>query len=693
MANDTTVIIRARDETAAGFRSAAAGAAQLQHSLGGLASAAASLPLLGPALAAGFAGVNLGVLIKDSIHFAAALDDMAAKTGASVENLSALAGVAKIGGHDLNLVEGAMIKLARAMEATGAEGDKVNRALKSVGLSQSALKGKDTAEAMQIVAKALDQYADGAGKTAAATELLGKSGAQALPFMQDLAEQGTLVATVTAEQAAQAEQLEKDWAKLGKRFTDAGQRIANDLLPMLLAGTEAIANFGKPPAYQGQLGFEWLDDVVDRGALKLNEMSVAFDGMRVSMFKALGADKLAGQAQQDLDRSLAAIANIGQRKLEEAKAKFIAADQAGAPKAPPTVKPQVKLGGKETKEKALKQSGPVGGLDDADSIMAVLKANEEIEKARLSSAAAMSALSAQFGEQNRAAAEALLIMPEAERRLAEQVKAVGDAAQKTRDEMTRAYAAGNLPLDEFMAKLVELRGIEETQVGAVRALALEQDKLNASWEVGARKALTAYLENARNTAKQFEGAFTTSFALIEDGLTRFVTTGKADMSQFATAIIQQFARIAVAKTVSGFAGMMFGGMSSQSGTTPGQWNFVGPTQPQALGGVFTSPSLSAYSGQVYSTPQAFTFAKGAGIFGEAGPEAIMPLSRDSQGRLGVKAEGGTGGGPINITMNIDATGGKTQGDAGAAGDLGRKLEGAVRGVLLAEMRPGGLLAA
>jgi lambda family phage tail tape measure protein len=230
---------------------------------------------------------------------------------------------------------------------------------------------------------------------------------------------------------------------------------------------------------------------------------------------------------------------------------------------------------------------------------------------------------------------------------------------------------------------------------AVRGLALEQDKLNASWEVGAQKALTAYLETARNTAKQFEGAFTTSFALIEDGLTRFITTGNADMRQFATAIIQQFARIAVAKTVSGFAGMMFGGGGGNGNFQPGEGYMGGGGFAwNAKGDVYNSPSLSAYSGQVHSTPQAFTFAKGAGIFGEAGPEAIMPLSRDSQGRLGVKAEGGTGGGnAINITMNIDATGGKTQGDAGAAGDLGRKLEGAVRGVLLAEMRPGGLLAA
>jgi lambda family phage tail tape measure protein len=50
--------------------------------------------------------------------------------------------------------------------------------------------------------------------------------------------------------------------------------------------------------------------------------------------------------------------------------------------------------------------------------------------------------------------------------------------------------------------------------------------------------------------------------------------------------------------------------------------------------VYDSPSLSAYSNGVYSTPKTFAFAKGAGIFGEAGPEAIMPLTRAADGSLG-----------------------------------------------------------
>jgi TP901 family phage tail tape measure protein len=72
----------------------------------------------------------------------------------------------------------------------------------------------------------------------------------------------------------------------------------------------------------------------------------------------------------------------------------------------------------------------------------------------------------------------------------------------------------------------------------------------------------------------------------------------------------------------------------------------------AKGGVYSSQSLSAYSGSVVSKPTTFAFANGAGLMGEAGPEAIMPLSRGSDGKLGVATSGGNSGGTnMNVTVN------------------------------------------
>lgn len=73
-----------------------------------------------------------------------------------------------------------------------------------------------------------------------------------------------------------------------------------------------------------------------------------------------------------------------------------------------------------------------------------------------------------------------------------------------------------------------------------------------------------------------------------------------------------------------------------------------PLVPNAKGGAYNSPGLSAYSGRVVSKPTIFPFATGAGLMGEAGPEAILPLARRN-GVLGVQvASGGKGAGGIQI---------------------------------------------
>jgi phage-related minor tail protein len=87
--------------------------------------------------------------------------------------------------------------------------------------------------------------------------------------------------------------------------------------------------------------------------------------------------------------------------------------------------------------------------------------------------------------------------------------------------------------------------------------------------------------------------------------------------------------------------------------------------------------------------------------GEAGPEAIMPLRRGPDGRLGVSAAGGGGsrGDTFNIAVNVDASGAQRQGDGqdGDAADnrgqrLGEVVASAVRAEIVQQQRPGGLLA-
>ena len=81
-------------------------------------------------------------------------------------------------------------------------------------------------------------------------------------------------------------------------------------------------------------------------------------------------------------------------------------------------------------------------------------------------------------------------------------------------------------------------------------------------------------------------------------------------------------------------------------------------------------------------------ANGTGLMGEAGPEAIMPLRRGRNGRLGVESFG-TGIG--NVVVNVDASGSSAQGDQPNAKALGQAIGAAVQAELIKQKRPGGLL--
>lgn len=75
--------------------------------------------------------------------------------------------------------------------------------------------------------------------------------------------------------------------------------------------------------------------------------------------------------------------------------------------------------------------------------------------------------------------------------------------------------------------------------------------------------------------------------------------------------------------------------------------------PFAAGGSFAGGRVMPFaSGGVVSGPVAFPIRGGTGLMGEAGPEAIMPLARGPDGRLGVRAAGGGGGRPVQVTFNI-----------------------------------------
>lgn len=85
--------------------------------------------------------------------------------------------------------------------------------------------------------------------------------------------------------------------------------------------------------------------------------------------------------------------------------------------------------------------------------------------------------------------------------------------------------------------------------------------------------------------------------------------------------------------------------------TEGINGIVSGILPFENGGTFSQGRVMPFAkGGIVSGPSYFPMRGGTGLMGEAGPEAIMPLTRSADGRLGVQAQGG--GRPIHVTMNI-----------------------------------------
>ena len=92
-------------------------------------------------------------------------------------------------------------------------------------------------------------------------------------------------------------------------------------------------------------------------------------------------------------------------------------------------------------------------------------------------------------------------------------------------------------------------------------------------------------------------------------------------------------------------------------------------------------------GGIIDRPTIMPLANGAALAGEAGAEAILPLKRGANGKLGVESSGGIG----NINVNVDASGSNVQSDSTQSAELGKMLGMAVQAELIRQKRPGGLL--
>ncbi len=254
------------------------------------------------------------------------------------------------------------------------------------------------------------------------------------------------------------------------------------------------------------------------------------------------------------------------------------------------------------------------------------------------------ASAAQLAEWTHKADEAI----RKQREMADALRDLKDASRKLQDDANLSIETRGMG-DRERGKYDEFQQIDrvfnKTDKGAEALIARNQalDALNQKyyqakvaemdWAAGVSVGLSNWVDEATNYAGQVANATQSAMTGMVDNVADALNGNKADWKDWSVDVLKSVQKVALNMALvqsMKAAGSYFGG---------GFGSFISGLVPNAKGGVYDSPSLSAYSGQVVNTPTMFAFAKGAGLMGEAGPEAIMPLTRGADGSLGVRVIG------------------------------------------------------
>ena len=231
--------------------------------------------------------------------------------------------------------------------------------------------------------------------------------------------------------------------------------------------------------------------------------------------------------------------------------------------------------------------------------------------------------------------------------------------------------------DNFLITLPEVPVPKQNELKGDNVLdggGIDEDTGNKQKSVldGMKSAVTDYQEKVNDVAGNIKNAMSNAFQGMEDALVNFVMTGKLAFGDLARSIIQDMARIVIQQTI----------MAPFTG-------WIGKLLGNANGNAIVDGKVEKYAyGGIVSRPTVFPMKNGMGLMGEAGPEAIMPLKRGANGKLGVQSSGGVG----NITVNVDASGTNVEGDETQGKQLGLLISAAVQTEIIQQQRPGGLLA-
>lgn len=597
-----------------------------------MASAAAIGTIRTGAMALG--AVMAGAFSRQMLEAAANIGNMATRLGLSTDSMQLWMYAARTVGASTEDVTKIFEKLNEKLGEVSETATPTSLALSRIGLTVAQLRGLNPDEQMRLIADGLSRVADQSQRAAIAGELLGgksddflgilMKGRAGIEALADEMKRFGLV--LSSETIKKAQDANREFQIIETLTGNAGKSLTADMLPALKALRELLTD----PGFQSAMrGFGSMLGLAAEG------IGYAFKGIRMALnapdiLMAAGrvgdlTQELA-RAKENLDRLVAAgtpsddavraYESVAAR-LAEAKAKLEEVSSFES-KAPP-VMPEI-------------NKAAIGGFD--------AKKAEEVAKAARQLSYDFQKLQGDFkglAEGFPDLAYGLGIFGENARRayvntgeLTGRLRMLNDLqlavnASRLKDEM-------RTPLEKYNDEIAKLNtlmqsGIVTQETYNRKLYELKEGLIQAG---GAGISFT-------NMANDMASAFSNS---LESMITKGASWRDA-MLGFIRDIAAAVARNAIIKPL---ANSLTNSLGGPSGLLQNLTN--------ANGNAFSQGRLMAFAnGGVVGGPTMFPMRGGLGLMGEAGPEAIMPLERGADGRLGVASRGGGGS-----VINIDARG-------------------------------------
>ncbi|MBD3124874.1 MULTISPECIES: phage tail tape measure protein [Citrobacter] len=261
----------------------------------------------------------------------------------------------------------------------------------------------------------------------------------------------------------------------------------------------------------------------------------------------------------------------------------------------------------------------------------------------------------------------------ARERMREQLSIEREFLEK-REDLQRRYQSGDIRSQEDYDRYnQELDKALAERLDKYRSHYDELDRLQGNWLAGAQNGLANWVDTSSDYYTQVSDLVGNTLDGLVDNMADALSGNKADWASWANSVLNELQKVLLRAIMVntlksagdsgwfGSLGGMFGssivGAASAGGATPsGAYTGAASQLKFAKGGVMDSPDLSRFRNGVVNSPTMFAFAKGAGLMGEDGPEAIMPLTRTADGNLGVRMVDDTvssvGGGGAKLQQTI-----------------------------------------